>query len=119
MEAGDLTHITREEGGQGGVVVGEKDSRSLSTDLQHDVSPACSTSDYDDGLPPEVLRPPVVVAVEDPAGEQVDVRDVGDDGDRVVAVTHHHGVVSLDIFFLQKYLFEESSSLCQKRLPLF
>ena len=80
MEAGDLTHITREEGGQGGVVVGEEDSRSLSTDLQHDISPAGSTSDYDDGLPPEVLRLPVVVAVEDLTSKMFSAGNVGDDG---------------------------------------
>ena len=36
---------------------------ALATDLQHDVGPTGSPADDDDGLAPEVLRLPVVVAV--------------------------------------------------------
>ena len=80
--------------------MGEENTGGLTADLQHDVGAAGSTAHYNDALAPEVLGLPVVVAVDDPAGEHVDARDVGDDGDGVVAVTHHHRVVRRNTFFL-------------------
>ena len=60
--------------------------------LHADVSPTGSTSEDDDLFSPELLRNSVVVTMDHFAGELVKTRNVGDDWDRIVAITNHHRV---------------------------
>ena len=99
-KARDLTDVTGEDGGERVVVVGEEDGLGVVTELQHDVRPAGPAAQYHHPLPPQLLRPPVVVAVEDLAGELVDAGDVRDDGDTVVPVADHDGVEGLHLLSL-------------------
>ena len=49
-------------------------------ELQHDVRPTGAAPQYHHPLPPEVLRLPVVVAVEDLTSKMFSAGNVGDDG---------------------------------------
>ena len=60
--------------------------------LHADVRPTGSTSEDDDLFSPELLRNSVIVTVNHFARELVKTRNVGDDWDRIVAITNHHRV---------------------------
>ena len=71
------------------------------TELEHDIGSAGPASEDDNLLPLEVLRMPVVMAVDDLPGEELNAGDIGDDGNRVVTIADHHRIIGLNPLGLQ------------------